>query len=135
MMCHHVHCIIYYCITMSCVILYTVSYIIVSLGHVSSCTLYHVFLYHYVMCHRVHCIICFCITMSCVIIYALSICFALCIIVSLSHVSSYSVSLHHCITQSCTLGCSENFKNAKSNYGYSYFMAPWYIETEKTHFF
>ena len=33
------------------------------------------------------------------------------------------------------LGCSEKLKNAKSNYGYSYFMAPWYIETEKTRFF
>ena len=32
------------------------------------------------------------------------------------------------------LGCSEKLKNAKSNYGYSYFMAPWYIETEKNIF-
>ena len=35
----------------------------------------------------------------------------------------------------CILGCSEKLKNAKSNYGYSYFIAPWYIETEKTWFF
>ena len=35
----------------------------------------------------------------------------------------------------CTLGCSEKLENAKSNYGYSYFMAPWYIETEKRDFF
>ena len=33
--------------------------------------------------------------------------------------------------QSWILGCSEKLKNAKSNYGYSYFIAPWYIETEK----
>ena len=30
-----------------------------------------------------------------------------------------------------TLGCVEKLKNTKSNYGYSYFIAPWYIETEK----
>ena len=35
----------------------------------------------------------------------------------------------------CTIGCSEKFKNAKSNFGYSYFMTLWYIETEKTRFF
>ena len=34
-----------------------------------------------------------------------------------------------------SVGCSEKLKNAKSNYGYSYFMTPWYIETEKTQFF
>ena len=34
-----------------------------------------------------------------------------------------------------TVGCSEKLKNAKSNYGYSYFIAPWYIESEKTRFF
>ena len=33
------------------------------------------------------------------------------------------------------LGCVEKLKNTKSNYGYSYFIAPWYIETEKTWFF
>ena len=33
------------------------------------------------------------------------------------------------------LGCVENLKNTKSNYGYLYFIAPWYIETEKTWFF
>ena len=30
------------------------------------------------------------------------------------------------------IGCVEKLKNTKSNYGYSYFIAPWYIETEKT---
>ena len=30
------------------------------------------------------------------------------------------------------LGCVVKLRNAKSNYGYSYFIAPWYIETEKT---
>ena len=32
----------------------------------------------------------------------------------------------------CILGCVEKLRNTKSNYGYSYFIAPWYIETEKT---
>ena len=36
---------------------------------------------------------------------------------------------------SWVLGCVEKLKNTKSNYGYSYFIAPWYIETEKTWFF
>ena len=30
------------------------------------------------------------------------------------------------------LGCVEKLENTKSNYGYSYFIAPWYVETEKT---
>ena len=31
----------------------------------------------------------------------------------------------------CILGCVEKLKNTKSNYGYSYSIAPWYLETEK----
>ena len=34
-----------------------------------------------------------------------------------------------------TLVCNEKLKNAKSNNGYSYLIAPQYIETEKTRFF
>ena len=36
---------------------------------------------------------------------------------------------------SLLLHYSEKLKNAKSNYGYSYLIAPWYIKTEKTWFF
>ena len=32
------------------------------------------------------------------------------------------------------LGCVEKLENTKSNYGYSHFIAPWYIETEKHDF-
>ena len=36
------------------------------------------------------------------------------------------------VWEECTVGCVEKLKNKKSNYGYSYFIAPWYIETKKT---
>ena len=42
-------------------------------------------------------------------------------------------------TRSCDtcypIGCVEKLKYTKSNYGYSYFIAPWYIETEKNMIF
>ena len=36
------------------------------------------------------------------------------------------------VVNCCLLGCVEKLKNTKSNYGFSYFIAPWYKETEKT---
>ena len=63
--CHVSSCSVplYHCITMSCVIVYTISYIIVSLCHVSSYTMYQILSYHYVMCHGVNCLLYDCITM------------------------------------------------------------------------
>ena len=50
---------------------------------------------------------------------------------------SPQLSRHNCfIGRTCAVvGCSEKLRKAKSNYGCSYFMVPWYIKTEKTRFF
>ena len=51
--------------------------------------------------------------------------------------SSYTISTIVKYFGECpqVVGCSEKLKNSKLNIGYSYFIALWYIETEKARFF